>query len=172
MPTAKFGHDEGKDRDFVAALYHNVPVLDSGARGATTTFAQRGIGDVLISWENEAYLALKELGPDQVEIVVPSISIKAEPPVALVDGNVDAKGTRKVAEAYLQFLYSDAAQKIIAHDYYRPANPKAADPEDLKRFGEIKLVTIDDPIFGGWKKAQPTHFADGGIFDQLYKPTN
>jgi sulfate transport system substrate-binding protein len=168
----KFGHDQNKDRDFVAALYHNVPVLDSGARGSTTTFAQRGIGDVLISWENEAYLALKELGPDQVEIVVPSLSIKAEPPVALVDGNVDTKGTRKVAEAYLQFLYSDAAQKIIAHDYYRPANAKAADPVDLKRFSEIELVTIDDPIFGGWKKAQPTHFADGGIFDQLYKPTN
>ena len=103
---------------------------------------------------------------------MPSISIKAEPPVALVDGNVDAKGTRKVAEAYLQFLYSDAAQKIIAANYYRPANPKAADPQDLKRFGDIKLATIDDPVFGGWKKVQPTHFADGGIFDQIYKPTN
>jgi sulfate/thiosulfate transport system substrate-binding protein len=167
-----FGHDAQKTRDFVAALYHNVPVLDSGARGATTTFAQRGIGDVLISWESEAYLALKELGPDEVEIVVPSISIKAEPPVALVDGNVDQKGTRKVAEAYLQFLYSDAAQKIIAANYYRPANPKAADPVDLKRFGDIKLATIDDPVFGGWKKVQATHFADGGIFDQIYRPTN
>ena len=168
----KYGHDEKKTRDFIAALYHNVPVLDSGARGATTTFGQRGIGDVLISWENEAYLALKELGPDEVEIVVPSISIKAEPPVALVDGNVDQKGTRKAAEAYLQFLYGDAAQKIIAANYYRPANPKAADPQDLKRFGDIKLATIDDPVFGGWKKVQPTHFADGGIFDQIYKPTN
>jgi sulfate/thiosulfate-binding protein len=168
----RYGHDEQKTRDFIAALYHNVPVLDSGARGATTTFGQRGIGDVLISWENEAYLALKELGPDEVEIVVPSISIKAEPPVALVDGNVDQKGTRKVAEAYLQFLYSDAAQKIIAASYYRPANPKAADPGDLKRFGNIKLATIDDPVFGGWKKVQPTHFGDGGIFDQIYKPTN
>jgi sulfate transport system substrate-binding protein len=167
-----FAHDQAKTRDFVAALYHNVPVLDSGARGSTTTFAQRGIGDVLISWENEAYLALRELGPDEVEIVVPSISIKAEPPVALIDGNVDRKGTRKVAEAYLQFLYGDAAQKIIAANYYRPANAKAADPVDLKRFGEMKLATIDDPVFGGWKKVQPAHFADGGIFDQIYKPTN
>jgi sulfate transport system substrate-binding protein len=167
-----FGHDEKKVRDFVGALYRNVPVLDSGARGSTTTFAQRGIGDVLISWENEAYLALKELGPDQVEIVVPSISIKAEPPVALVDGNVDEKGTRKVAEAYLSFLYSDAAQKIIAANYYRPANPKAADPADLKRFPAITLATVDDPAFGGWKKVQAAHFADGGIFDQIYKPAN
>src|ERR1700716_3290325 len=125
-------NDDNKAKDFITRLYKNVPVLDSGARGATTTFAQRGIGDVLISWENEAYLALKELGPDQVEIVVPSISIKAEPPVALVDGNVDQKGTRKVAEAYLKFLYSDAGQKIVAHNFYRPENPKAADREELK----------------------------------------
>ena len=112
---------------------------------------------------------MKELGADQFEIVVPSISIKAEPPVALVDGNVDAKGTRKVAEAYLDYLYSDAGQKIIAKHFYRPSNPAAADPEDLKRFPEVKLVTIDDPIFGGWAKVQPTHFADGGIFDQIYQ---
>jgi sulfate/thiosulfate-binding protein len=168
----KYGHDEAKDRDFVGALYKNVPVLDSGARGSTTTFAQRGIGDVLISWENEAFLALKELGPDAVEIVVPSLSIKAEPPVALVDGNVDAKGTRKVAEAYLKYLYSDEAQKIIAKNYYRPINPAAADAEDLKRFADLKLVSIDDPLFGGWAKVQPTHFDDGGVFDQIYKPSN
>jgi len=167
----KFGHDQQKDKDFLAAIYHNVPVLDSGARGSTTTFAQRGIGDVLISWENDAYLAQKEL-PGQLEIIYPSISIKAEPPVALVDANVDKKGTRKVAEAYLEYLYSDAAQKIIAANYYRPVNPKAANPDDLKRFPDLKLVTIDDPIFGGWDKVQPEHFNDGGIFDQIYKPTN
>jgi sulfate/thiosulfate transport system substrate-binding protein len=168
----KFGGDQAKVKDFVTNLYRNVPVLDSGARGSTTTFAQRGIGDVLIAWENEAFLALKELGPDKFEIVVPSISIKAVPPVALVEGNVDEKGTRKVAEAYLQFLYSDAGQKIIAHSFYRPENPKAADPEDLKRFPNLKLVTIDDPEFGGWAKVQPAHFGDGGIFDQIYKPSN
>jgi sulfate transport system substrate-binding protein len=169
---AKFGGDQAKAKEFITNLYRNVPVLDSGARGSTTTFAQRGIGDVLIAWENEAFLALSELGADKFEIVVPSISIKAVPPVALVDGNVDAKGTRKVAEAYLRFLYSDAGQKIIAHNFYRPANPKAADPADLKRFPNLKLVTIDDPEFGGWAKVQPTHFADGGIFDQIYKPSN
>ena len=166
----KYGHDEAKDKAFVGALYRNVPVLDSGARGSTTTFAQRGIGDVLISWENEAYLALKELGEDKFDIVVPSISIKAVPPVAVVDANVDAKGTRKVAEEYLKYLYSDAAQKLIAANYYRPFKPEAADPNDLKRFLDIKLATIDDPLFGGWAKVQPTHFADGGIFDQIYKP--
>jgi sulfate/thiosulfate-binding protein len=166
----KYGHDEAKDKAFVGALYKNVPVLDSGARGSTTTFAQRGIGDVLISWENEAYLALKELGEDKFDIVVPSISIKAVPPVAVVDANVDAKGTRKVAEEYLKYLYSDAAQKLIAANYYRPFKPEAADPNDLKRFLDIKLATIDDPLFGGWAKVQPAHFADGGIFDQIYKP--
>jgi sulfate transport system substrate-binding protein len=170
--NATDGGDEGKTRDFVAALYKNVPVLDTGARGSTTTFAQRGIGDVLIAWENEAFLALKELGPDKFQIVVPSLSIKAVPNVALVDGNVDQKGTRKVAEEYLKYLYSDAGQKIIARNYYRPFNPKAADPADLKNFPDLKLVTIDDAEFGGWAKVQPTHFADGGIFDQIYKPTN
>ena len=144
--------------------------LDTGARGSTTTFGQRGIGDVLITWENEAYLAQKELGADNFEIVVPPLSIKAEPPVAVVDGNVDAKGTRKVAEAYLKFLYTPEAQKIIAANYYRPVDAKAADPKDLARFKDIKLVSIDDPLFGGWKKAQPTHFGDGGIFDQIYQP--
>jgi sulfate transport system substrate-binding protein len=166
----KYGHDEKKDKDFVGALYRNVPVLDSGARGSTTTFAQRGIGDVLLSWENEAFLALKELGADKFDIVVPSISIKAIPPVAVVDAVVDQKGTRKVAEEYLKYLYSDEAQKIIAANAYRPVKPEAADPNDLKRFADVKLVSIDDPLFGGWAKAQPTHFDDGGVFDQIYKP--
>ncbi|HZP21388.1 MAG TPA: sulfate ABC transporter substrate-binding protein [Bauldia sp.] len=170
--NSKDGNDEQKTRDFVAAIYRNVPVLDTGARGSTTTFAQRGIGDVLISWENEAYLALKELGADQFEIVVPSVSIKAVPPVAVVDANVDQKGTRAVAEEYLRYLYSDEAQKLIAKNFYRPVNPKAADPADLKKFADVKLVTVDDPQFGGWAKVQAAHFADGGIFDQIYKPTN
>ena len=168
--NAHDGNDEAKTRAFVAALYKNVPVLDTGARGSTTTFAQRGIGDVLISWENEAFLALKELGADKFQIVVPSLSIKAVPPVAVVDGNVDAKGTRKVAEAFLQFLYTDAGQKIIAKNFYRPVKPAAADPADLKQFPDVKLVTIEDPQFGGWAKVQPTHFADGGVFDQIYQP--
>jgi sulfate/thiosulfate-binding protein len=166
----KFGGDEANIREFVGNIYRNVPVLDTGARGSTTTFAQRGIGDVLLAWENEAFLALNELGHDQFEIVTPPSSILAEPPVAVVDTNVDAKGTRAVAEEYLNYLYSDAGQKIIAKNYYRPSNPAAADPEDAKRFPELKLVSIDDPIFGGWAKAQPTHFADGGTFDQIYKP--
>ena len=170
----KYGHDEGKDKDFIKKLYANVPVLDTGARGSTTTFAERGIGDVLLAWENEAFLALDELGVDKFEIVVPSLSIKAEPPVALVDKVVDAKGTRKVAEAYLNFLYTPQAQKLIAHHYYRPSDPKSADPNDLARFPDINLVSIDDPLFGGWAKAQPKHFEDGGIFDQVYqtKSTN
>ena len=162
------GGDEAKAQAYVADLFKHVPVLDTGARGSTTTFVQRGIGDVMISWENEAFLALDELGPDQFEIVVPSISIKAEPPVALVAGNVDAHGTRKVAEAYLEYLYSDAGQKIAARHYYRPFKPGAADPADLKRFPDLKLATIDD--FGGWKEAQPKYFGDGGVFDQIYKP--
>jgi sulfate/thiosulfate-binding protein len=166
----KYGHDESKDKDFIKKLYANVPVLDTGARGSTTTFAQRGIGDVLLAWENEAFLALDELGGDKLEIVVPSLSIKAEPPVALVDKVVDAKGTRKVAEAYLNFLYTPQAQKLIAHNYYRPSDPKSADPNDLARFPDIKLVSIDDPLFGGWAKAQQKHFEDGGIFDQIYQP--
>jgi len=166
----KYGHDEGKDKDFIKKLYSNVPVLDTGARGSTTTFAQRGIGDVLLAWENEAFLALDELGADKFDIVVPSLSIKAEPPVAVVDKVVDAKGTRKQAEAYLNFLYTPEAQKLIAKNYYRPSHPDAADPKDLYRFVDLKLVTIDDPLFGGWEKAQPKHFADGGIFDQIYQP--
>jgi sulfate transport system substrate-binding protein len=166
----KYGHDEDKDKDFLQKLYANVPVLDTGARGSTTTFAQRGIGDVLLAWENEAFLALDELGADKFEIVVPSLSIKAEPPVALVDKVVDGKGTRKVAQAYLDYLYTPEAQKLIAHHYYRPSDPKSADPKDLARFVDVKLVSIDDQLFGGWKEAQPKHFADGGIFDQIYKP--
>jgi sulfate transport system substrate-binding protein len=160
--------DDAKAQEYVAQLFKHVPVLDTGARGATTTFVQRGLGDVLLAWENEAYLSLEELGPDNFEIVTPSISIKAEPPVALVDGNVDAKGTRKVAEAYLNYLYSDVGQKIAAKHYYRPFKPEAADPADIARFAEVKLVTIDE--FGGWKEAQPKFFADGGVFDQIYKP--
>ena len=166
----KFGHNEEKNKQFIKDLYAHVPVLDTGARGSTTTFAQRGIGDVLLAWENEAFLALDELGADKFEIVAPSLSIKAEPPVAVVDKVVDAKGTRKVAEAYLKFLYTPEAQKLIAHNYYRPSDPKSADPKDLARFPDVKLVSIDDPLFGGWAKAQPKHFDDGGIFDQVYQP--
>ncbi|HEY6717084.1 MAG TPA: sulfate ABC transporter substrate-binding protein [Reyranella sp.] len=161
--------DAAAARKFVEAIYRNVPVLDSGARGSTTTFAQRAVGDVLVAWENEAFLALQEFGADKFEIVVPSVSILAEPPVSLVDQVVDKRGTRKVAEAYLEFLYSPAAQKIIAKNFYRPSKPDAADPADLARFPKIRLVTIDQ-AFGGWTKAQAEHFADGGTFDQIYKP--
>ncbi|OJU04242.1 MAG: sulfate transporter subunit [Rhizobium sp. 63-7] len=162
------GGDDAEAQEYVAELFKHVPVLDTGARGSTTTFVQRGLGDVLLAWENEAYLSLAELGPDQFEIVTPSVSIKAEPPVALVDGNVDAKGTRKVAEAYLQYLYSDVGQKLAAKHYYRPYKPELADKEDIARFGEVKLATIEE--FGGWAEAQPKFFGDGGIFDQIYKP--
>jgi sulfate/thiosulfate-binding protein len=157
---------EQKARDFVAALYRNVPVLDSGARGATTTFVERGIGDVLISWENEAFLALKELGAGKLDIVVPSVSILAEPPVALVDKVVDRKGTRKVAEAYLQFWYTPEAQEIAARNFYRPIDPRVAAKYE-KQFPKVNLFTINE-LFGGWQKAQPAHFADGGVFDQIY----
>jgi sulfate/thiosulfate-binding protein len=160
--------DEAKARDFVAAIFKAVPVLDTGARGSTTTFAQRGIGDVLISWENDAFLALKEFGEGKFEIVVPSLSILAEPPVALVDGNVDHKGTRKAAQAYLDFLYTDTAQAIIAKHAYRPIKPEAAAKEDLARLPKVRLFTIDE-VFGGWVKAQSTHFADGGVFDAIVK---
>ena len=169
--SQKFGGDQAKIRDYIAKLYKNVPVLDSGARGSTTTFGQRGVGDVQLTWENEAFLEAKELGADKVEIIVPPISIEAVPNVALVDGNADGKGTRKVAEAYLNFLYTPVAQKIIAKNFYRPFKAEAADAEDLKRFPKLKLVSIDDPIFGGWAKVQPEHFDDGGIFDQIYKPS-
>jgi sulfate/thiosulfate transport system substrate-binding protein len=162
----KPGGSEAKAREYIAALFKNVPVLDSGARGATTTFVERGLGDVLIAWENEAFLAVKELGPDKFEIVAPSVSILAEPPVAVVDKVVDRRGTRAVAEAYLKFLYTPEGQKIAGDNYYRPIDPKVAAQFD-KLFPKLKLFTIDDP-FGGWAKAQKTHFADGGSFDQLY----
>ncbi len=162
------GGSEAKARDYVAKLFKNVPVLDSGARGATTTFVERGIGDVLIAWENEAILAIKELGPDKFEIVAPKVSILAEPPVAVVDKVVDKRGTRKVAEAYLQYLYTDEGQDIIAKNYYRPINSKVAE-KYVAQFPKVNLFTIND-VFGGWTKAQKTHFADGGTFDQLYQP--
>ena len=165
-----FGGDEAKIKEFVGALYKHVPVLDAAARGSTTTFVERGIGDVLIAWENEAFLAINELGPDELEIVVPPTSIKAEPPVAIVDATVDDKGTREVAQAYLEYLYSDEAQNIIAKNFYRSSKPEAVDPDELERFPELKLTSIDDPLFGGWAEAQPKHFDDGGIFDQIYQP--
>lgn len=165
----KFNGDEAKVKEFVRAIYRNVPVLDTGARGSTTTFAQRGIGDVLLAWENEAYLALEELGPDKFEIVGPSLSILAEPPVAVVDKNADEHGVRKVADAYLEYLYSPTGQKLAAKHYYRPSRPELADPSDLKRFANINLIRVDD-VFGGWPQAQAKHFADGGVFDQIYAP--
>jgi sulfate/thiosulfate transport system substrate-binding protein len=168
--NTNFGGDEAKNIEFVKALYKNVPVLDSGARGSTTTFVERGIGDVLLAWENEAFLAMEELGPDQFDIIVPPTSIKAEPPVALLDKNVDAKGTREVAQAYLEYLYSDEAQNVIAKHYYRPSSPDVVDPDELERFPDVKLVSIDDPLFGGWAKVTPKFFAEGGVFDQIYQP--
>jgi sulfate/thiosulfate transport system substrate-binding protein len=162
------GGNEQKAQDFVKRLYKNVPVLDSGARGSTTTFVQREIGDVLIAWENEAFLSIKELGPDKVEIVVPSQSILAEPPVSIVDKVVDKKGTRTVAQAYLEYLYTPEGQEIAAKNYYRPRLDSVA-KKYASTFPKIKLVTIDE-VFGGWQKAQKTHFADGGIFDQIYQP--
>lgn len=162
------GGSDATARDFVARIYHNVPVLDSGARGSTTTFVERGIGDVLIAWENEALLALKEFGPDKLEIITPSTSVLAEPPVAVVDKVVDRHGTRKTAEAYLQYLYSDEAQEIIAKNYYRPSSEKIASKYSAQ-YARIKLFTVNE-LFGGWTKAQKTHFADGGVFDQLYQP--
>ncbi len=160
--------DEAKAKEFLTTIFRNVPVLDTGARGSTTTFAQRNIGDVFISWENEAFLALKEFGEDKFEIVIPSISMLAEPPVALIDANVDQKGTRKAAEAYLQFLYSPEAQAIIARNFYRPVRPESADKADLDRLPKLRLVSIDEG-FGGWTNAQKTHFDDGGLFDAMLK---
>lgn len=165
----KFDGDEAKTKEFVKAIYRNVPILDTGARGSTTTFAQRGIGDVLVAWENEAFLTLEELGTDKFEIVVPSLSILAEPPVALVDKNADEHGVRKVAQAYLEYLYSPVGQKLAAKHFYRPSKPELADPADLKRFAKISLVRVDE-AFGGWPKAQQKHFSDGGVFDQIYAP--
>ncbi|MEP7156378.1 MAG: sulfate ABC transporter substrate-binding protein [Betaproteobacteria bacterium] len=164
----KFGGDQNKSRDFVKALFKNVPVLDSGARGSTTTFVERGVGDVLLAWENEAILALKELGPDKFEILAPSLSILAEPPVAIVDRNVDKKGTRKVAQAYLEYLYTEEGQEIAARHYYRPRLEKVA-TKYAKQFPKLALINIDQ-AFGGWAKATKLHFADGGTFDQIYQP--
>ncbi|MBV5284948.1 MAG: sulfate ABC transporter substrate-binding protein [Methyloversatilis discipulorum] len=159
------GGSDATAKDFVRKLFANVKVLDSGARGSTTTFVERGIGDVLIAWENEAYLAVKELGPDKFEIVTPSLSILAEPPVSVVDKVVDKRGTRAVATAYLEYLYSPEGQEIAAKNYYRPIDPKVA-AKYAKTFAPVKLFTIDDE-FGGWTRAQKTHFADGGVFDQI-----
>jgi sulfate transport system substrate-binding protein len=162
------GGNDARAKEFVTALFRNVPVLDSGARGSTTTFVQRGIGDVLLAWENEAFLSIKELGPDKVDIVVPSLSILAEPPVAIVDKNVDRKGTRAVAQAYLEYLYTPEGQEIAARNYYRP-RLEAVAKKYAATFPKINLITIDD-VFGGWRNAQKTHFADGGVFDQIYQP--
>jgi sulfate/thiosulfate-binding protein len=164
--SEKSGGDEARIKAFMAALFKNVSVLDTGARGATTTFARRGIGDVLIAWENEAHLVLKELGADKFEIVTPSVSILAQPTVALVDGNVDKAGNRTVAQAYLDFLYTAPAQAAIARNFYRPVKPEFADKADLDRLPPLKLVTIDG-FFGGWRKVQAAHFADGGVFDRI-----
>ncbi|MCE7914009.1 MAG: sulfate ABC transporter substrate-binding protein [Nitrosomonas sp. PRO4] len=160
----RFG--DGKVQEFVSNIYKNVPVLDSGARGSTTTFVERGVGDVFISWENEAFLALKEYGADKFEIVIPSLSILAEPPVTIVDKVVDKRGTRHVAEAYLQYLYSEEGQEIVAKHFYRPTHAKVAE-KHAGKFPQIELFKIDD-AFGGWKNAHKIHFADGGTFDQIY----
>jgi sulfate transport system substrate-binding protein len=162
----KKGGSEAAARAYVTRLYANVPVLDSGARGSTTTFVERGVGDVLLAWENEALLALKELGPDKFEVVAPSVSILAEPPVSIVDKVVDKRGTRAVAQAYVEYLYSPEGQDIAGRNYYRPRNPAAA-AKFAAQFPKIPLFTIDE-VFGGWTKAQATHFADGGVFDQIY----
>jgi sulfate/thiosulfate-binding protein len=161
---------EQRAQEFVTKLFKNVPVFDSGARGATTTFVQRGIGDVLLAWENEAFLAVNELGKDRLEIVVPSLSILAEPPVAIVDKVVDRHGTRAVAQAYLNYLYSEEGQEIAAKHYYRPRLESVAKKHE-HHFPKVNLITIDE-VFGGWQKAQKTHFADKGIFDQIYQPAN
>jgi sulfate transport system substrate-binding protein len=165
----KNGNDEMKARNFVTRFFRNVPVLDSGARGSTITFVERGIGDVLVNWENEVLLAVRELGKDKVEMVVPSVSILAEPPVTLIDKVADKRGTRAVAQAYLEYLYSEAGQETAARHFYRPTNPQVLAKYGTQ-FPKINLFTIDE-IFGGWQKAQKTHFADGGLFDQIYVPS-
>ena len=164
----KCGHDDAKARDFVKRLYKNVPVLDSGARGSTTTFVERGIGDVLLAWENEAHLAIKEYGVAKFEIVTPSESVLAEPPVAVVDRVAKKHGTTDVAKAYLEYLYSDEGQDIAGRNFYRPRSEKAA-AKYADQSAKLKLVTVDE-VFGGWQKAQKTHFGDGGTFDQIYQP--
>jgi sulfate/thiosulfate transport system substrate-binding protein len=160
------GGSDAKAKEFVSALFRNVPVLDSGARGSTVTFAERGIGDVLLAWENEAYLSLKEFGAGKFDVVYPPVSILAEPPVAVIDKVVDKRGTREVAQAYLEYLYSPEGQEIAARHFYRPSDPAVA-AKYAGTFPSLKLFTIDD-TFGGWAKAQKTHFADGGVFDQIY----
>jgi sulfate transport system substrate-binding protein len=162
----KYG-SEDKAKQFVGNIFKNVPVLDTGARGSTVTFVERGVGDVLLAWENEAYLALKEFGKDKFQIVVPSVSILAEPPVAVVDKVVDRKGTRAAAEAYLKYWYTKEAQEIAGRNFYRPTDPEVA-KKYAGSFAKVDLFTIDD-VFGGWTKAQKTHFTDGGVFDQIYK---
>jgi sulfate/thiosulfate transport system substrate-binding protein len=164
----KNGGDAAKAREVVTAIYKNVPVLDSGARGATTTFAERGIGDVLIAWENEAILAIKDLGPDKFELVIPSISILAEPTVALVDKVVDKHGTRVIAQAYLEYLYSEEGQRIAARHYFRPRSQAVA-AEFQQTFPRVELFTLEE-VFGSWAQAQQVHFKDGAIFDQIYVP--
>jgi sulfate/thiosulfate-binding protein len=165
-----YNHDDAKARDFIKQVYKHVPVLDSGARGATVTFAQRGIGDVLLAWENEAHLAQKEFGNDKFDIITPPLSILAEPPVAVVTKNAKRHGTTEVAKAYLDYLYSDEGQEIAAKNFYRPRNEAIA-AKYAGNFTQLKLVTIDQE-FGGWTKAQATHFADGGVFDQIFQPQN
>jgi len=163
----KFGNNPARAESFVADLFKNVPVLDSGARGSLTTFAERGVGDVFLSWENEAFLAVKELGPTRFDIVVPSLSILAEPPVTVVDRNVDRKGTRAVAQAYLEFLYTPQGQTIAADNYYRPRDQAVAAKFASTFTNKVNLFTIDE-VFGGWSKAQPAHFNDGGVFDRIF----
>jgi sulfate transport system substrate-binding protein len=162
------GGDEASARAFVAELFRHVPVLDTGARGATITFAQRNQGDVLLAWEDDAILAVKELGPDRLEVVYPPVSIQAEPVVAVVDRVVDRRGTRALAEAYLNHLYTPEGQALVARHYYRPIDPTVL-AQNAKAFPPIRTFTVDE-VFGGWAKAQPTHFGDGGVFDQIYKP--
>ena len=163
----KYGHDEAKAREFVKRLYKNVPVLDSGARGSTTTFAERGIGDVLLAWENEAYLAIKQFGADKFDIITPSLSILAEPPVAVVDKVAKKHGTTDVAKAYLEYLYSVEGQDIAGRNFYRPRGAQAA-AKYAGQFSPVKLVTVNE-LFGGWQKAQKIHFADNGVFDQIFQ---
>jgi len=164
----KSGGDEARAKEFVRALFKNVPVLDSGARGSTTTFVERGLGDVLLAWENEAFLAVEQLGKGQFEIVVPPSSILAEPPVAVVERNAERHGTKAIAQAYLEFLYGAEGQELAAKNFYRPRDPKVA-ARYASKFPKLELVTVD-AVFGGWQKAQATHFADGGVFDQIYTP--
>jgi sulfate/thiosulfate transport system substrate-binding protein len=163
-----WNNDEAKAREFLGRIFKNVPVLDTGARGSTITFTQRGIGDVLLSWENEAFLSIQEMGADKLEIVVPSLTILAEPPVAVVDKVVDRRGTRKLAEAYVNFLYTEKGQELAAKHFYRPRDPAVA-ARHADRFTKAKIFTIDEKL-GGWQAAQKKHFADGGLFDQIYQP--